>query len=111
MHEPVAESLEQLHQNQQDGDSDEHHVGLEALVAKADGQVAETAAALGIAEGTVKRATSDAMHALRGILRPDPERRERAGRARVEPDSGVRDRGGRRPVPRNGVVARVRAGR
>lgn len=33
MHEPVAESLEQLHQNQQDGDSDEHHVGLEALVA------------------------------------------------------------------------------
>ncbi len=38
-----------------------------------DLSVSETAAALGVAEGTVKRATSDAMHALRGILRPDEE--------------------------------------
>ena len=38
-----------------------------------DLSVAETAAALGIAEGTVKRATSDAMHALRGILRADED--------------------------------------
>jgi RNA polymerase sigma-70 factor (sigma-E family) len=38
-----------------------------------DLSVAETAAALGVAEGTVKRATSDAMHALRGILRADED--------------------------------------
>src|SRR4051812_10191280 len=41
----VAAPLEELHQHDQNGDGEPHHVGLEAVVAVADGEVADAAAA------------------------------------------------------------------
>jgi endoglycosylceramidase len=43
--EGVADALEDLHQHHQDSGGQQHDVGLEALVAVADGQIAEAAAA------------------------------------------------------------------
>ena len=45
-HQPVANGLQNLHQNQQQHHCDDHHVRLKTLVAEADSQVAQAAAAV-----------------------------------------------------------------